>query len=398
MSESDKYSAGPQALGYLYQPRLALLELFDYSDDTGLLIEGQDDLEFVGDGDARSLGSLKHKSPDGVLTDLSSDFWKSSRIWLERYRASGRSSSRLQFYLFTTERVSDSSFLNSFVPHANGPTEDVLEHFTAALSRGSTSLIGEVQDLFSSLSDEERLDFLGRVKIFDSSPRITDIQDKLLDTWLKIVRREHKTAVLERFEGWWHNRTIAQIAGEQPEPIYVAEAADKLASIADEYRSDNLPINFLGKRPSEVDPENDNRIFVHQLRFLGISTERIQSAIIDYYRAFQQRSLWAREDLLVPDEMEEYEERLIDEWSRYKNMLVESLGSNRSDIALLSVGQKLFNWAEFETGFLRIRERVTEAYVVRGAFHILANETPTPRVYWHPEFLHRLEDLLEVHR
>jgi hypothetical protein len=398
MSESDKYSAGPQALGYLYQPKLALLELFDYSDDTGLLIEGQDDLEFIGEGDERSLGSLKHKSPDGVLTDLSSDFWKSSRIWLERYQASGRSSSNLQFYLFTTERVSDRSFLNKFVPHSNSPAEEVLENFFAALSRGSTSLMGEVRELFDSLSDEERLDFLGRVKIFDSSPRITDIQDKLLDTWLKIVRREHKTAVLERFEGWWHNRTIAQIAGEQPEPIYVAEAADKLASIADEYRSDNLPINFLGKRPSEVDPENDNRIFVHQLRFLGISTERIQSAIIDYYRAFQQRSLWAREHLLVPDEMEEYEERLIDEWSRYKNMLVESLGSNRSETALLRVGQKLFNWAEFETGFLRIRERVTEAYVVRGAFHILANESPTPRVYWHPEFLHRLEDLLEVVR
>ena len=39
---------------------------------------------------------------------------------------------------------------------------------------------------------------------------------------------------------------------------------------------------------------------------------------------------------------------------------------------------------------LRIRERVTEPYVVRGAFHILANASPSPRVYWHPRFLERL--------
>nr|WP_143432992.1 ABC-three component system protein [Herbaspirillum camelliae] len=43
---------------------------------------------------------------------------------------------------------------------------------------------------------------------------------------------------------------------------------------------------------------------------------------------------------------------------------------------------------------LRIRERVTEPYVVRGGFHILANSRPLPRVYWHPRFLSRVGQLL----
>jgi hypothetical protein len=43
-----------------------------------------------------------------------------------------------------------------------------------------------------------------------------------------------------------------------------------------------------------------------------------------------------------------------------------------------------------------IRERVTEPYVVRGAFHILANARPSPRVYWHPRFLRHLGKLLGV--
>jgi hypothetical protein len=56
-------------------------------------------------------------------------------------------------------------------------------------------------------------------------------------------------------------------------------------------------------------------------------------------------------------------------------------------------------WADIESGnisALRIRERVTEPYVVRGGFHILANVKPLPRIYWHPLFLNRLRELLAV--
>jgi len=39
---------------------------------------------------------------------------------------------------------------------------------------------------------------------------------------------------------------------------------------------------------------------------------------------------------------------------------------------------------------------VTEPYVARGSFHILANMAPLPRIYWHPLFLGRLRKLLAV--
>ena len=45
---------------------------------------------------------------------------------------------------------------------------------------------------------------------------------------------------------------------------------------------------------------------------------------------------------------------------------------------------------------LRIRARVTEPSVLRGSFHILADATPEPRVYWHPRFLDRLGKVLGV--
>ena|ERR1039458_761860 len=103
-----------------------------------------------------------------------------------------------------------------------------------------------------------------------------------------------------------------------------------------------------------------------------------------------------RESLLVSGEIEEYEDRLIDEWNRYKEVVFENLNDSSEEQACIDAGKELYRWAEFETDGFRIRERVTEPYVVRGGFHMLANARPAPRVYWHPRFLKRLEELLGV--
>ncbi len=44
-----------------------------------------------------------------------------------------------------------------------------------------------------------------------------------------------------------------------------------------------------------VSPETDDRHFVRELRAIGLKSERIRRAILDYYRAFQQRNSWLHE-------------------------------------------------------------------------------------------------------
>lgn len=112
---SDKYSAAEQGLGYIYQARLALLQLLQLPENTTVFLEKDDDLDFVDSGGRKSLASLKHKADGDRLTDLSTDFWKSVRIWLDRYKADGRSASNLRFFLLTTGTVSTKSFLKGFL-------------------------------------------------------------------------------------------------------------------------------------------------------------------------------------------------------------------------------------------------------------------------------------------
>ena len=74
---TDKYSAGEQGLGYIYQVRLALLHLLRLPEDTAVFLETDDDLDFIDSDGGKSLASIKHKAVGDRLTDLSTDFWKS---------------------------------------------------------------------------------------------------------------------------------------------------------------------------------------------------------------------------------------------------------------------------------------------------------------------------------
>jgi hypothetical protein len=400
-STTDKYSASEQGLGYLYQPRFALLRLLELPENTAVFLEKDDDLDFVDKDGTKSLSSLKHKAAGDRLTDLSIDFWKSVRIWLARYKANNRSASNLRFFLFSTATVSTTSFLTSFLPaglSTGAETRTLTEQAEEALDGTRSAIIGDIAKEFRELSTTERQDFLTRILILDGSPRIEVIPEKIKDRHMRSVRREHRHAVFERLEGWWHDEVIKLLAGRRDEGIFGYEVSDKLSALSDEYKQDNLPITFRGKEPvGEIDTDNDPRIFVRQLREIGISSNRIRNAILDYYRAFEQRSEWARETLIVPREIEDYEDRIVDEWRRYRDVVFEELDENSAEDVLLQAGRELYKWADLQSGnceSLRIRARVTEPYVTRGSFHILADAMPEPRVYWHPRFLDRLAQLL----
>ncbi len=400
---TDKYSAGEQGLGYIYQARLALLRLLQLPEDTAVFLEKDDDLDFIDIDGGKSLASLKHKAIGDRLTDLSTDFWKSVNIWLARYKRDGRATSNLRFFLFTTGAVSANSFLARLLPDrpaASGEAATLSELADATLAKSTSKLIEPIATAFDEMSDPEKQDFLERILILDGSPRIGDIPGKIRDKHMRSIRREHREFVFDRLEGWWTDAVIKQLTGARAEEIFGYEVSDKMSNFAEEYKADNLPITFRGKMPAEeIDTETDLRLFVTQLREIGISSNRIRSAILDYYRAFEQRSAWARENLLVSGEVEEYEDRLADEWNRYKDVVFEKVEDDSAEDALREAGVTLYNWAEFETGkleSLRIRARVTEPYVLRGSFHILADATPEPKVYWHPRFLERLSKALGV--
>ena len=191
---TDKFSAGEQGLGYIYQARLALLQLLQLPEDTAIFLEKDDDLDFVDGEGGKSLASLKHKAIGDRLTDLSTDFWKSVNIWLARYKRDGRAASNLRFFLFTTGTVSTGSFLARLLPDqpaASGDTT-LTELADTALAGSTSKLIAPIATAFNELSEPEKQDFLERILILDGSPRISDIPALIRDKHMRSIRREHR--------------------------------------------------------------------------------------------------------------------------------------------------------------------------------------------------------------
>src|SRR5690606_29727336 len=112
---ASQFSAAEPGLGYIFQSRYALLRMFDLPEDGEVYIERNDDVEFVAADGQVSLGSLKHKAVGERLSDLSVDFWKSVRVWVNYYHSSGRVGSNARFILYSASSVSPGSFLQHFV-------------------------------------------------------------------------------------------------------------------------------------------------------------------------------------------------------------------------------------------------------------------------------------------
>lgn len=399
-TKQDKFSAGAQGIGYIYQPRFALYHLLELPESISVFIEKDDDLDFVdNEKNIKTLASLKHKAEGERLTNLATDFWKSIRVWCDRYEKYGFENSNLQFYLMTTNTISESSILKYFKPgfDKSGLEKSLKEQLTHIATDSEAKIVREVLVKFKEYEEREILnDFISRIVIVEDSPRIDKIAELIKERHLRTIRRECKAYVFERLESWWNQEIIALLIGKREEPLSGYEVSDKMTSLADEYKLDNLPITWRDIEPDDIDPDTDNRRFVRQLKLVNISTNRIRSAIIDYYRAFEQRAEWLRHHLILSSEIESFEKRLVDELVRYKDVLIDDCDDIAVEEEMIKIGKKLYKWVEMDTGnypALRLRERVSEPFVVRGGYHILAHDKNS-YVGWHLEFKERLESLL----
>jgi hypothetical protein len=118
----------------------------------------------------------------------------------------------------------------------------------------------------------------------------------------------------------------------------------------------------------------------------------VASAIQDYYRAFEQRSRWDRQDLLFVGDLRAYEKRLIEEWKLLFSAIEDRLGEEPTEEDKKAAAKEVLFWVETGNVKARIKQEVSEPFITRGSLHILANEL---RVGWHPEFRSRLQHLME---
>ncbi|MEI6702703.1 MAG: ABC-three component system protein [Deltaproteobacteria bacterium] len=399
MSKSglSPFSAADASLGYMYQVRSALLwSLRRQKIQPNFLvgIETLDDVTFETTcGNPTDLFQTKHhRTRTGYLTDASPDLWKSLRIWFEGH-SSGAISTAANLYLVTTGTApegSAASFLRAS-PRDIPAAQSALDA-TASTSNNQTNAAAYKAYLDRSASD--RTSIIERVVVLDAASNIEDLDAELRQEVYWASEKEHHSAFLDRLEGWWFRRVLQQLVDATADRIASVELEFQMSDLREQFKQEALPIDddLLDFTLDEATiATHENSTFIQQLELVKAGKRRIAAAIRDYYRAFEQRSRWIRDDLIVGMDLHKYEKRLTEEWELVFEAMRDELGDAATDEAKEKAARSVLAWVERTT--ISIRPAVTEPFVSRGSFHMLSNEM---RIGWHPEFRDRLALLFKV--
>ncbi len=379
--------------GYLFQCRFALLESLRrlrHRADFTVSIETLDDVVFDTPGTAVDLLQTKHHlNRTADLSDGSVDLWKTIRVWCEVGLATP-SSADITRFLITTASISPGSAA-SYLCVSNRDVDKATTRLVTTATSSTNQSNNLAYAAFLTLSPDSRKALLDSVYVIPETPSVSDVEADIEAELYLAVDPKFLPRLREGVEGWWNARVVSHLCDAQRKPILSAELHDEVSRLRDQYRDDNLPIDDDILK-AEVDSMGfADRTFVHQLRLIQIGNPRIVTAIRNYFRAFQQRSRWISDDLLLVGELERYEDRLVEEWQLRFDQMKDDLGEAATDPFMLKEAAAIYKWVENHL-HPQIRARCEEAFVSRGTYQMLADNQ---RVGWHPEFSTRLKHLLE---
>lgn len=388
------HQATEQMLGYLYQVRYALNLLLTNDNENHLIsIERFDDVAFSEDDSPKQMIQLKHHvRQHGNLSDASTDIWRTLKVWIDAIEKNKNLLTDANFLIITTANAPEESAASLLRTNERDENQ-AYTIFKAVADTSENKAHSSYYSAFIKLGENRAKELLRRIQIIDGASNILEVSNDLLRIIRYSCMPKFQDQICERIEGWWYRKAIDALCSDTPIYFSQQQIRSVIVSISQEYADDNLPIDVLDY--SIPSPENLNpsdRIFYEQLKLICISNRHISTAIRDYYRAFKQRANWVRNDLLYVNELEKYEQRLVDEWEHHFASMEDKLnipGMNISEQDKVKHGQALLT--DIESLDIRIRPKVQDAFVMRGSFHMLANQLS---VGWHIDFQERLKHLL----
>ena len=390
------HQASEQMLGYLYQVRYALALLLENDNsDCQISIEKFDDVAFSKDDIPIQLIQLKHHiQHQGNLADASTDMWRTIKVWLDAISETPDILDETNFLIITTATAPIDSAAFLLKKDSNRNPDTAYEKLKTVCFSSVNQAHQRYYDAFREAGEDTVKQLIRQIYIIDRASNIIDVEKDILKHIRYSCIPKHQKMIYERLEGWWFKKAIDALCCDTPVFVNQNQVRSFIVSVSQEYADDNLPIDILDIDDLQEDNFSANeKIFHEQLKLICLGNHRMQLALRDYYRAFRQRASWVRNDLLYVNELGQYEQRLIDEWEHAFAAMEETLSetNNATEGEKAKEGRQLFS--DIEKRDIRIRPKCQEAFIMRGSYHILANQL---KIGWHVDFFDRLKQLLNT--
>jgi len=386
------HDASAQMLGYLFQLHCGLfLLLSDNNERVSVCLEKYDDVTIVDEKGGQSNYQIKlHTKSVGDLTNCSTDLWRTLKAWMDWYTANPDKLLDTNFTLIT----------NANAPESSAASKLRLEGRDVALSYTTLKSAAEIStneshkkyyDAFLSMTQEKAEQFLQRIFVLDNNGNIQTIDDEIKNKLKYSVDPRYLTNLFERLIGWWLKKAEDALISDTPVFISQREIRAKIIQVASEYREDNLPIDEFDEADIPKPGKSTEKIF--QLQLLQIHNHKLKLATKNYHRAFIQRSKWVNEELAYITELDNYDSKLTEEWEHYFIQMEDELSriDTVTEINKRLLGIKLLE--KVEDLDIRIREKVSEPFVMRGSYHMLADDL---RVGWHIDYKPLVESYIDA--
>lgn len=390
------HQASEQMLGYLYQVRYALALLLENDNsDCQISIEKFDDVAFSKDDIPIQLIQLKHHiQHQGNLADASTDMWRTIKVWLDAISEAPDILDGTNFLIITTATAPIDSAAFLLKKDSNRNPDTAYQKLKTVCFSSVNQAHQRYYDAFREAGEDTVKQLIRQIYIIDCASNIIDVEKDILKHIRYSCIPKHQKMIYERLEGWWFKKAIDALCCDTPVFVNQNQVRSFIVSVSQEYADDNLPIDILDIDDlQESNFSANEKIFHEQLKLICLGNHRMQLALRDYYRAFRQRASWVRNDLLYVNELGQYEQRLIDEWEHAFAAMEETLSetNNATEEEKAKEGRQLFS--DIEKRDIRIRPKCQEAFIMRGSYHILANQL---KIGWHVDFFDRLKQLLNT--
>tara|TARA_R110000744_G_scaffold35055_2_gene81406 strand:- start:2783 stop:3988 length:1206 start_codon:yes stop_codon:yes gene_type:complete len=389
------YDASASALGYIYQVRYALLLALkklrdvDDPDNCVISIEKLDDIAFEDKGTPTELLQAKYHGTPGNLSDRSSDWWKTIRIWSDMMNDPKQAFEAATFSLITTESAASGTIASMLgLDKENRDVDEAMKAMQVIAAETGNLANKAAYKAFNLLETWQQKKLLNSTYVICNSPTIIDVDTKIKKELILTVSDIHVDAFSTRLEGMWFKRAIEVMSSKIESGISLGELRSIVDDLRTQFLPSNLPSDYDEAEPEYIDIDSDDRVFVEQLRLLGVSDRVIKLAIINYYRAFEQRSRWSRDGLVMPGELKSYMNSLEQEWEHYAS-LQEMDYDQSKDSEKIASGRNLYKICQTE-GAKPIRPEFKSGYVARGTYHELSDNR---KIGWHPDYSNILQPL-----
>jgi hypothetical protein len=334
----------------------------------------------------KCLIQAKHHVTAKSVDNKSVDVWKTLGIWIEHFSAGVFQAEKTTFFLITTAMAAEGSALAKLREGASQQDRtEALNMLQKAAEDSENKTTALARKNFLKLTEDEAKLLISRITLYDNHPDLSDVTSDI-EAELVLVAPGKTDLAAQYLEGWWLNVVGKQLIEAQNSAIPVQHIVTKAHEIGLSLKKDALPLDdphALGVKTYSDDDEK--RVFVRQMRAIQLADQYIESAAYDYYRAYAQRSKWARENLILENELCDYDKNLEDSWQRkFDGQII--VAEPQSEADKIKLGKLLYVWASQESIALR---NVVEKWITAGSFHGLSDQL---RIGWHPDFQIILKD------